>query len=194
MKTNSLKENYLYYILELIIVTTGVLGALFLSNLKENNQAQDYHKASIEMLNKEVQANYVELKRVYEKHLILNDTLMKYRDTTTVIGEIILGKTNGLQVAELNNAGLDLYKINQINLIDFEMMSKLYEFNFSSKLLDTKTNALIDFMYKNILDNSKNSKLLFLLHLQNVLDSERHLLKLYKDYIDENIDPKDTEK
>ena len=167
MKTNSLKENYLYYILELIIVTTGVLGALFLSNLKENNQAKDYHKASIEMLNKEVEANYVELKRVYEKHLKLNDTLMKYRDTTTVIGEIILGKTNGLQVAELNNAGLDLYKINQIDLIDF--------------------------MYKNILDNSKNSKLLFLLHLQNVLDSERHLLKLYKDYIDENIDVKDPE-
>ncbi|MFK5891234.1 MAG: hypothetical protein QM486_10955 [Flavobacteriaceae bacterium] len=182
------------YILELIIVTTGVLIALFLSNLKENNQAQNYHKASIEMLNKEVEANYVKLKRVYNKHLILNDTLMKYRDTSTVIGEIILGKSNGLQVAELSNAGLDLYKINQINLIDFEMISKLYEIDFSSKLLDTKTNALIDFMYKNILDNSKNNKLIFLLHIQNVLDSERHLMKLYKDYIDKNIDIKDTEK
>jgi len=193
MKTNSITKNIKSYLIELIIVTAGVLIALFLSNLKESNQAQEYHRASIETINKEIKANYSKLKEVLEKQTKFHDTLIKYRDKPIIIGKIF-EKSGGLQSSELSSTGLDLYKRNQINSIDFEMISVLNEMNSLSEIIEAKLNRLIDFAFKNILDNSKGSKLVLSVHIQDALGSEKHLLKLYKDYIDKNINTKDNAK
>jgi hypothetical protein len=177
--------------MELIIVTAGVLIALYLSNLKESNQARKYHKASIETISKEIKANYSDLKGVIEKQILFNDTLIKYRNTPIMIGKIVT-KAEGLQTAELNNTGFDLYKRNQISSIDFEMISMLNQMNSASGVIDAKLNRLINFIYQNILDDSKESKLVLSVHIQDALGTEKQLLKLYKDYIDKNIDTKDN--
>jgi len=193
MKTNSITRNIKSYLMELIIVTAGVLIALFLSNLKENNQEQKYHKASIETINKEINKNYSELKGVIEKQMKFHDTLTKYRNTPTMIGEII-EKAGGLQSSELSNEGLDLYKRNQISSIDFEMISMLNEMDYASEIIETKLNRLINFMYQNILENSNESKIVLSVHIQDALGTEKRLMKLYKDFIDKNIDAKSNEK
>ena len=186
-------RNIKSYLMELIIVTAGVLIALFLSNLKENNQARINHKASIETINNEIEANYSELKGVIEKQMKFRDTLKKYRDTPIVIVEIF-GKAGGIQSSELNNSGLDLYKRNLINSIDFEMMSILNEMNYTSENIDTKLNRLMDFTYPNLLNNSKESKIVLSIHIQDLLGTEKKLMKLYKDYIDKYIDTEDNKK
>lgn len=191
--TNSMMRNIKSYLMELIIVTAGVLIALFLSNLKENNQARINHKASIETINNEIEANYSELKGVIEKQMKFRDTLKKYRDTPIVIVEIF-GKAGGIQSSELNNSGLDLYKRNLINSIDFEMMSILNEMNYTSENIDTKLNRLMDFTYPNLLNNSKESKIVLSIHIQDLLGTEKKLMKLYKDYIDKYIDTEDNKK
>lgn len=181
-----MKKEIRFYIIELIIVTTGVLIALFLGNLKENNQAQKYYEASIVTINTEIEANYTELSEVIEKQMSLYDTLIKYNDTAIGIGEIVM-KSGGLIGTELSNAGLDLYKRNQISSIDFELMSVLNEMNSSSKIMNDKLDRLVDFVYLKILDNTKESKFVFSILIQDAIGTENSLLKLYKDYIDKNI-------
>jgi len=190
MKTNSIKRSIKSYLMELIIVTAGVLIALFLSNLKESNQARKYHSASIETINKEINANYTELKEVIEKQIKFHDTLTKYVRTPIIIGKII-EKAGGIQSSELSNTGLDLYKRNQISSIDFEMIATLNEMKYASEIIETKLNRLINFLYQNILDGSEESKIVLSVHLQDVLGTEKRLLKLYKDYIDVNMEAKE---
>jgi len=188
-----MKRNAKSYLMELITVTTGVLIALFLSNLKESNQARNYYKASIETINNEIEANYSELKGIIEKQMKFQDTLNQYRDSSILIGEIF-DKSSGLQVAELSNSGLDIYKRNQISSIDFEMISTLNDMINLSDIIDAKLNRLTNFIYPNILNNSKESKLILSVHMQDVLGSEIDLMKRYKNYIDKNIDTENIEK
>lgn len=193
MKVNFKMKNIKPYLIELIIVTVGVLLALYLSNLKESNQAIKYHKASIETIEKEVKANYSELNAVIEKQKKFHDTLVKYGKKPILIGKIF-EKTGGLQFAELNNSGLDIYKKNQINSINFDIMSDISSMKNKSKIIDNKMNRLMDFAYLNMFDNSMESKMVFSIYIQDVLDSEKKLMKLYKDYIDKNIETENNKK
>ncbi|WP_282016103.1 hypothetical protein [Marinifilum flexuosum] len=193
MKINLRKEKVVSFLKELTIVTTGVLIALVISNFKENYQVRKYHKASIETINSEVEANYSSLKGVIEKQMQLHDTLVKYIETPILIGEIF-GRMGGLKASELSNAGLDLYKRNKIDAIDFKIMSILAEMDYTSNIVDGKLDRLVNFVYLNILDSSKESKLIVSLHIKDVLNSEKHLLKIYKDYIDKNIETENNKK
>ncbi|MBN2639732.1 MAG: hypothetical protein JXR65_11680 [Bacteroidales bacterium] len=97
------------FLKELIIITIGVLIALFVSNLRENIQAEKYYKASIETIKQEVESNYANLKDVVEKQTSLLDTINKYSaDRTT--SHLILVKGGGLKMAPLNHSGLGFYK------------------------------------------------------------------------------------
>ena len=75
MKTKSIMNKINSYLKELTIVTFGVLTALVISNFKENNQARDYYKASIETVTNEVEANYSIIKNTIEEFL----TILKER-------------------------------------------------------------------------------------------------------------------
>ncbi|WP_321289543.1 hypothetical protein [uncultured Sunxiuqinia sp.] len=176
------------YLIEFAIVTAGVLIALFLSNIKENNQARKYHIASIGTINMEVQDNYSNLERIVEKQMSLLDTLIKYTNDSESTILDLFKKSNGLQIATIKNAGLDFYKNDQINSIDFKIMAALIQMKSSSDLIDSKAQRLTGFTYSNILDNSTKSKTVVILYLQNLLDTENQLLELYEEFINENIE------
>ncbi len=175
------------YLRELTIVTTGVLIALFLSNLKENIQAKKYHRASVETINNEIETNYSQLKGVVEKQSNLVDTILKYNEANITIIDLFK-KTNGLQNATLSNGGLELYTKNQIDLIDFGIMSGLIQMNILTETINFKLEKLSDFAYSNVFNNSRESKTMLSLHLSNLLNTEKQLLLIYKAYIDDNID------
>jgi len=103
MKTNSIIVKAKTYLKELTIVTAGVLIALLISNHKENNQARDYHKASIETIKNEVQANYTSLKSIIEKQTELLDTINKYSADQITISNLIVGKGGGIQGTTLSS-------------------------------------------------------------------------------------------
>lgn len=193
MKINLILEKIKTYLKELSIVTAGVLIALFISNHKENNQAIEYYSASIETINNEVETNYSKLKGVIDTHTQLLDTINKYsEDNITIMA--LFKKANGLAFATLNNTGLEFYTRSKINLIDFEMMSTLYQMRFLSEIIETKLNRLGDFVYLNIQADSKDSKTIVGLYLSDVLNSEYQLLQTYESLIDENIETEDNKK
>lgn len=188
MKTKSIFNNIKAYLKELTIITIGVLIALFVSNFKENKQAKKYYDTSIETVKNEVESNYANLKNVIDKQTNLLDTISKYSADQMTISHLILEKGGGLQIATLNNSGLEFYRKNQINSIDFEIMSKLIRMEWTSKLVDTKMEKLIDFIYPNLFADSKESKRLAVIYLHNVLNSEIQLLKSYEEFIDKYVE------
>ncbi len=188
MKANPKKIKH--YSIDFIIVTAGVLIALFLNNFKENHQERKYHTASVETIKNEIEANYKQLESVIEKQKNLLDTINKYTTSDMSIGELIVGKSGGLKGTTLSNSGLEFYKKNQLNLIDFELMNKLIGIDKTIRLIDVKMEKLLDFLYPNLFVNSEESKKLTIFQLNNLLSSETYLMKQYKEFIDEYIENK----
>lgn len=186
MKTNSRMGKITSYLKELTIVIIGVLIALIISNFKENDQARKYQIASIETIKNEVETNYSSLKRIIENHTRLLDSINKHSNDDIQIGELIQN-VNGLQMATLSHTGLDFYRRNQINSIDFEMMSMLISEKSISELIGIKAEKLMDFLYPNLFDESEQSKMLFMIYLQNVIESEYQLMNIYENFTNEYI-------
>lgn len=176
------------YLFELIIVTAGVLIALVLNNYKERNQAQKYYNKSIVTINNEIETNYKDLKAIYESQIKLIDTIYKYRESQTTLEDLIIVKSGGLKGVTLSNTGLKFYKKNQLELIDIGRMSKLIEIDGGIYIIDKKMDKLIDYLYSKIIEDSMESKKLFVTYLSNLLDSEEALLKHYENYIDKYIE------
>ncbi len=176
------------YLIEFIIVTAGVLIALFLSNYKENNQTRKYYITSIETINNEIETNYKDLKGTIEGHMNLLDTINKYRTNHITISELIINKGGGLSSTILSNSGLEFYKKNQLNSIDFEIMSELIRIENTINLIDTKMQKLMDFLYPNLFVDSEESKKLVIAQLRNLLNSESQLLNQYENFIDKYIE------
>lgn len=186
MKINHIMKKIKSYFKELTIVTIGVLIALVISNFKENNQARKYHIASTEAVKDEINLNYAALKVAIERHTNLQDTIYKYSKEHVLLRDLIL-KADGLHGAFLRNTGLDFYKRNEINSIDYEMMIMLMDMESNSKLIDTKLEKLMDFMYPNLFVDSEESKMLVVLYLGNLLNSEMQLMHSYELFIDKYI-------
>lgn len=170
------------YLIELTIVTFGVLIALLLNNFKESYQAEKYQKASLETIKNEVESNYSELKDIIEKQSRLLDTIKTYNAAHISIADLF-HKAGGLQVPTLSNSGSEFYKRNQINSIDFDVMASLTQMNKLSDLIDTKFEKLMDFAYQNIFVDSKDSKMKATLYLRDALGTEKQLLLMYQTYI-----------
>lgn len=182
------------YLKELTIITIGVLIALFVGNIKENSQSKKYYNTSIETIKNEVKSNYIGLKGVVEKQTNLVDTIRKYSTDQITISNLILEKGKGLQIATLDNSGLDFYKKNHINSIDFEIMSSLIKMESLSKLIDTKMDKLINYIYPNLFSDSEESKRLTILYLNNLLNSEIQLMQQYENFIDRYIEKEKNDK
>ena len=175
------------YLKELTIVTIGVLIALVISNFKENNRTRKYHVASIETVKNEIVLNHDILKFSIERHTAFRDTIDKYSKDQVLISDLIY-KAGGLHGAYLKNTGLVFYTRNDINFIDFEMMSILMYMESTTELIDTKLEKLMDFLYPNLYSDSEESKMLVILYLGNLLNSELQLMHSYENFIDEYIE------
>ncbi|WP_405246169.1 hypothetical protein [Cellulophaga sp. Asnod2-G02] len=185
MKIKLIASKIKGYLKELTIITAGVLIALLISNYKENSQARTYYRASVETVKNEVQSNFSNLKSIVETQNVLIDSIKKYSADTITISDLIIEKGGGIQGIALSNSGLEFYKKNQINAIDFKMMSRLIEIESTSKLIETKMDKLMDYLYPNLFVASEESKKLIVLHLKNLLNSELKLEQLYKEFITE---------
>ncbi|WP_321348955.1 hypothetical protein [uncultured Draconibacterium sp.] len=194
MKLNATLNKIKSYLKELTIVTFGVFIALAISNYKEYKQARDYYMASIETVNKEVETNYEMLKGIIEAQSELLDTINKFSTNQITLSDLIIDKAGGLTGASLNNSGLEFYKNNQINSVDFEMMSRLIRMESLTKLIDKKMDKLMDYLYPNLFVDSEESKMLTSLYLSNLLGTEIQLMESYKNFIDEFIDEKHSAK
>jgi uncharacterized protein YoxC len=175
-------KNLKSYLIELTIITIGVLIALFVNNYKEDYQAREYQRASLKTIETEVEANYSELKDAMEKQNRLLDTVKKYSADHISLYSLFV-KAGGFSAATLSNTGLEFYKRNQINSIDFKVMSTLVRMNQLSKIINSKEERLADYAYRNLLIDTKESKMIVSTYLRDVLGSEKQLKLTYQAYL-----------
>lgn len=63
------------------------------------------------------------------------------------------------------------------------------EIEEEKQFLLVKSEKLLEFVYENALSKDAEVKEIFLLHLNNVMDSEEGLLKHYETYLDKSAAP-----
>lgn len=183
MRKKSFSAKVKTFTKELFITTLGVLIALLINNYKEDSQARRYHTKSMETIKREVQLNLKDLQEVLQKQIDLRDTVTTYTEQAIPLADLI-GKAGGLKLATLSHNGLEFYSKNEIGAIDFETMSMLVQMKTLSQLIDTKMEKLMDFVYPNIFVDSKESKVLFSIYFENVLESEQQLIEIYEHFIE----------
>ena len=164
---------------ELLIVTSGVLIALFLSDLKETKQSKSYYNDSIQAIEKELEANCLSLKSVTGKHAHIIDTLaFHYYDTKSLLE--IFEEVEGIQFAALMHVSFDFYQLFYINLIDIEFMSALHRVKTLADLLKTKLEHFSEFSYDKFNTHNYENKVLAQLYLRDIVSTEKELLLAYE--------------
>ena len=180
MGTN--RQNHLFkFLKEIAIVVIGVLIAVSINKLKENRDNQNYISKTLNAIQKEINHSKTEVEAVLSKHYLIVDSLTKNLENEETISEII-SELGGIQHAETTNIGLRFFISNKADLVEYEVISKLSSIESSSSLLDEKLKRMTDFIFLKIDKKDKTSKVNFLLHLTNVIDSEMQLLKLYTEF------------
>lgn len=185
MKVNSKIIGFGYYLREFIIVAAGVMLALFISNLKDNLEAKKYNRESIETVKKEARANYQGLENIIQNHRSVVDTINFYIDDPVTIVEIFQ-KVNGIQFTTLSNTGLEFYSRSKISLIDFDIMTTLYQMEYFSSLVEKKLDRLADYAYTNLQSDTRESKMIVMVYLSDVVNSELGLMEVCK-YVMEGV-------
>ncbi|MCB0497032.1 MAG: hypothetical protein KDC79_12910 [Cyclobacteriaceae bacterium] len=173
------------YLKDLTVVAIGVLIALLLNSFKESYQANQYHKTSLKTIESEISENLSDLNEVLDKQIGTLDTLKKYQSKSIAIDQLF-AKSSGLQAATLRNVSLEFYSRNNVSNIDYEIMSNLIRMKSLSELITVKLNKLVDYLYPNIFEKSEESKLLTIMYLENLIESETQLTQLYKSYLEEH--------
>lgn len=170
------------YLSELTVVAIGVLIALLLNNLKENYEAEEYNNASLETIKIEVKENLSELSKVLIRHISTLDTLRKYENEKLSLSSLFI-KSGGLQSATLRNVSYEFYARNKISTIDYDVMSSVIRMKSLTELITFKLSQLSEFIYENTFEKSKESKLLTITFLENLIESETQLKYFYQDYL-----------
>jgi len=181
---NKKQNHFLKFLKEITIVVIGVLIAVSINKIKEDRDNQKYISKTLNAIQKEISYSKSEVESVLSKHYLAADSLTTKLDNEETISEIISG-LSGVQHAETQNIGLRFFISNKADLVEYEVISKLSGIEGTSKVLDEKLKRMTDFVFENIERRDRINKEKFLLHLKNVIDSERQLLRLYSEFSDQ---------
>jgi len=180
---NKKPNHFLKFLKEIAIVVIGVLIAVSINKLKEDSDNRKYISKTLNAIQKEINYSKSEIEGVLSKHKLAAASLSAKLDNEETISEIIVG-LGGMQQAETQNIGLRFFISNKADLVEYEVISKLSAIEDSSKLLDEKLKRMTDFIFEKLDSRDRINKEKFLIHLSNVIDSERQLVRLYSAFSD----------
>ncbi|MEZ4921418.1 MAG: hypothetical protein R2792_20150, partial [Saprospiraceae bacterium] len=72
----------------------------------------------------------------------------------------------------------------KMELVNFETISQLTDIDESKQLMGKKLDGFMDFIIKESVSTTTDSKKLMVIQLLNLIDSEQQLLHLYQTYLD----------
>lgn len=179
------KKKITSFFREIIIVISGILIALYISKVSENNSNKNYLEKAKASIEKEIITNKKDLKKIITKHNTTQDTIDEKLDSKESLREII-EDLEGFQVPEGRNIGLRFFVSKKAELIEFETISYLSRIEFQTEIIQQKINKLIAFLYDNMENTNKESKEKFYIFLDDLIESEEGLLKSYNAYLDKN--------
>ena len=177
----------LYLLQEIVIVVIGVLIAVSISNYKERTQNEKYIEKILLAVDNEIKLSKVQVDTILNRHLKTIDYLQNNiteQNKDKPLGEL-LQSLGGIQSPDIKSISLRFYISNKAELVDFETISQLSDIEIYKNSLSEKMTRLIDFIYEHINDTDEATKKKLVYYLANVIDSEKALIKMYSNFIDE---------
>ncbi len=173
---------------ELLLLIVGVLIALLINNWKENLGDKRYLDNTFLAIQKEVEQSKKEIEEILPRHYNLIDSLNLYlTDESKSIME--LGQqAGGIQYPQIKNISLRFFITSKAELISYDIISDLTAMEDFKVMMEKKFDRLMDYAYDYLDKTDKDSKMKFVIHLSNVIDSESHLLELYETYLKKHGD------
>ena len=182
----SIPQLIISYFKEVSVVVIGVLIAIYLGNLKEELDNRRFVDKTMFALQAEMQGSKADLDSILVRHSLLLDSLGVQFETGNEEPLMqFVGRMGGIQIASTNNIVLRFFISTKADLLDFEMVSKLSQVEFSSNILQVKMDKLIDFSFDHLEDGDSATKLKFAAYLSNVIDSEMTLSAQYAELLED---------
>jgi hypothetical protein len=171
-------------VIDMIPVVLGVLIALFINEWKQNSDNKRFLANVFESVDKEMELNIMEFNKVLPKQQALIDTVRAYMDNDQIQLVELVSKANGIQVPSVRNTSWKSFLNSKMELVNFETISQLTDIDESKQLMGKKLDGFMDFIIKESVSTSTDSKKLMVIQLLNLIDSEQQLLHLYQTYLD----------
>lgn len=168
----------------MIPVILGVLIALFINNWKQQVDDEKFMIRIFDSIRKEMELNKNEFTEVLPKQYAIIDSIEIHISNEKISLADIIIKSNGLQVPTVKNTSWKSFLNSKLELIDFEVISKLTDIEEAKQFMNSKFNKLMDFVLNNAESTDSKSKKMLIIQILNLIDSEEGLLKMYKDYLE----------
>ncbi|MEM9918547.1 MAG: DUF6090 family protein [Bacteroidota bacterium] len=182
------ESNRIVYLLqEIVIVVIGVLIAVSISNYKERTQNEKYIEKILLAVDNEIKLSKVQVDTILNRHLKTIDYLQNNiteQNKDRPLGEL-LQSLGGIQSPDIKSISLRFYISNKAELVDFQIISQLSDIEIYKNSLSEKMTRLINFIYEHINDTDEDTKKKLVYYLANVIDSEKALIRMYSNFIDE---------
>lgn len=143
---STLKEKWPEYILEILVITIGILGAFALNNWNEQNKNRIFEKEILSLINENLSRDSILLTEEYQKAVLANqitDSILNrvnqgiFDETLNLwMGKVIRferfkSQSSGFEV--LKSKGIDLLSVQKlkVDLINYydEILFKVYQSN-----------------------------------------------------------------
>ncbi len=179
-----MKKVLRHILLEMIPVLVGVLAALFINNWKETRTQQRYMETVSVMIDKQIRSNREDLAQTIARKEVILDSLTTHISTDKTVIEI-LQQTKGITVASVQTSSWQALLNFKLELVDYKLVAQLSLIDEEKQILQLKTDKMLDFLYENLENPSQQHKRIFILMLQNMLESEYRLLEMHETYLEE---------
>ncbi len=172
-----MKKTFLAFIKEIIPVIVGILIALFINNWNEERKEGKYITQILKSLELELDESKADIEKTIPKQKILIDSLKHYlSDKNISLLEVTL-KTNGLNLPTIRTNSWIALSSTKIELIEYEKLSCLNNIEEGKKLLEKKSDYLLNFMMSNLDKKSKKIKKQAVILLTDVISTEIEIKK-----------------
>ena len=167
-------SNYAKYLIkEIIPVTIGILIALYINNWNENRKNTNYINQISSSIDKELNETNEDIIDHIEIQKSLIDTLDFYEKNTKTSILIAVKKARGIHMPKIKINSWKAISNTKIELMSYEKVSALANIEEQKKILNTKIENLMNFIYSNIKETGIDKKQLLKLMMQDIISTEK---------------------
>ena len=167
-------SNYAKYLIkEIIPVTIGILIALYINNWNENRKNTNYINQISSSIDKELNETNEDIIDHIEIQKSLIDTLDFYEKNTKISILIAVKKAKGIHMPKIKINSWKAISNTKIELMSYEKVSALANIEEQKKILNTKIENLMNFIYSNTKETGIDKKQLLKLMMQDIISTEK---------------------
>jgi hypothetical protein len=158
-----------HFVKEIIPIVTGILIALFINNWNEIRKDKIYLNKMLASIKSELHDTNARIDSVLPKQRQLIDSLNFYAaDKKKNIMDIVL-KANGFSIEPIKMNSWVALSSSKIQLIDYNVISTLSEIQNKKENLNMKSDYIVNFIYGNLIENSKEKKLMLTVLIKDLI-------------------------